>query len=281
MEKNKLNEVDLVRLIGAVWRRIWIIAIAAVLCAVLAFGYVSLFVSPQYQSSILVYVNNSSISLGGTSLSISSGELVAAQNLVNTYLVILRSHTMLSQIREHCGISYSDAKLSGMIEAAAVNKTEIFRVTVTSADPMEAQQIANTIAEIFPATLSGIVDGSSVKIIDYALLPSGKSAPSITKYTTIGFLLGLIVSCGIVILIEIFNDKVHDENTLTQLFEDIPVLAYIPSLGFSGKGAKPDGYGKYAKFGAYAKYKRPGNAEQVKSEAEHAGETGSDGKGRA
>lgn len=264
MEKNKNDEIDLLRLLGALWHKIWIIAVAAVLCAVLAFGYVNLFVPAQYESSVLIYVNNSSLSIGSTSLSISSGELTAAQKLVDTYLVILKSHTTFSQIRERSGVNYSDAKLSSMIRAGAVNKTEIFRVTVSSTDPLEAQRIANTIADVFPDILSGIVNGSSVKIIDYALVASGKSSPSVTKYTAIGFLLGLIASCGVIILIELFNDKIHDENTLAQMFKNVPVLANIPGLGTSGKTRSK--YGKY------------GNTYEVTSAYDRAGDTKSDGR---
>ena len=37
-----------------------------------------------------------------------------------------------------------------MIEAKAVNGTEIFEVTVTSEDPAEAERIANTVVDILP-----------------------------------------------------------------------------------------------------------------------------------
>ena len=37
-----------------------------------------------------------------------------------------------------------------MIEAGAVNSTEVFEIQVTSADPEEAERIANCIAELLP-----------------------------------------------------------------------------------------------------------------------------------
>ncbi|MFH7445355.1 hypothetical protein RA265_30460, partial [Pseudomonas syringae pv. tagetis] len=73
--------------------------------------------------------------------------------------------------------------VSDMIEAGAVNSTEVFEIQVTSADPEEAERIANCIAELLPGRISEIVEGSSVKIVDYAIVPSHKSSPSISRYT--------------------------------------------------------------------------------------------------
>jgi capsular polysaccharide biosynthesis protein len=47
---------------------------------------------------------------------------------------------------DYAGVSRSYGQVRGMLSAAAVNETEIFRVTVTSPDPQEAERIANSIA---------------------------------------------------------------------------------------------------------------------------------------
>ena len=57
-------EVDLSRLLKAVWARAWVVVLSAVLCAVLVLGGTILFVTPTYESSVMFYVNNSAISLG-------------------------------------------------------------------------------------------------------------------------------------------------------------------------------------------------------------------------
>ena len=67
-----------------------------------------------------------------------------------------------------------------------MNSTEVFSIEVTSADPQEAEKIANTIAELLPDRIAEIVDGSSVRIVDYAIVPSHKSSPSLSRYTMLG-----------------------------------------------------------------------------------------------
>ena len=236
-------EIDFLRLLNAIWRKVWLVILVAILCAAIAFSYASFFVAPLYESSALMYVNNSSFSLGSTSFSISSAELTAAQDLVETYIVILKTRTTLMDVIKKADLDYSYEDLSKMISASAVNGTEIFRITVTSKSPREAERIANPIAKILPEKISGIVDGSSVRVVDYAVVPSRKASPSITKYTAIGLFLGVVISCLWIALTELFDDLIHDVDALPYL-ESMPVLAAIPNLQESGKSK--DYYDSYS-----------------------------------
>ena len=62
------QEVNLTRIFRAVLDRAWMVAIISVLCAVLAFGCTFFFITPQYQSTAMFYVNNSNLSIGDASL---------------------------------------------------------------------------------------------------------------------------------------------------------------------------------------------------------------------
>lgn len=222
-------EIDLFRLLKALWHRAWAIALAVLLFGGVAFSYSAFLVKPLYQAGSMLYVNNSSFSVGSTSFSITSSELTAAQSLVNTYVVVLKSRATLETVIENADLDYSYEELVEMIDAHAVNGTEIFEVVVTSEDPQEAERIANTIARVLPEKISGIVDGSSVRVVDYAVIPSQKSSPNITVYTAVGILLGLAISCLCIILLEVFDDEIRDEDYLIQTYK-IPVLASIPEL---------------------------------------------------
>ena len=108
-----------------------------------------------------MYVNNSSISVGSTQVNLS--DLTAAQSLVETYMVILKTRGTLEEVIKEANLPYDYEQLSGMIEAGAVNSTEVFSISVTSASPEEAEKIANTIAELLPNRIADIVEGSSVR----------------------------------------------------------------------------------------------------------------------
>lgn len=229
MEKNEFFEIDLMQILRALWDRAWAIILAAAIGAAIFFSYATFGVTPLYTSEALFYVNNSSFSVGGTSIAISASQISAAQDLVSTYLVILKARATLNDVIEEAELDYSYSKLKSMISASSVNGTEIFRVTVTSTSPKEAEKIANTIADILPNKIADIVDGSSVRIVDYAVIPSSKSSPDITAYTAIGMMVGLAIACAVIILLEITDTQIHSEDYLLESY-DLPVLAVIPDL---------------------------------------------------
>ena len=163
MEKEQIGNdnvmvIDLVQLMQALWHRAWAILLAILIFGGAAFSYAYFLVTPLYKASAMMYVNNSSISVGSTQVNLN--DLTAAQSLVNTYIVILNTRGTLEEVIDQAGLSYDYETLSGMISAGAVNSTEVFSIEVTSADPQEAEKIANTIAELLPDRIAEIVDGS-------------------------------------------------------------------------------------------------------------------------
>ena len=110
-------EIDLLQLFRALWRNALVIILVAILLGGLAFGGTYMFISPTYQATAMMYVNNSTVSVGSTNFSITSGELSAAQTLVDTYIVILNTRTTLEEVIEESGIPYTvdQLKINKMI----------------------------------------------------------------------------------------------------------------------------------------------------------------------
>ena len=230
-------EIDLLKVAQVLLRKAKFIIAITLLVAVATFAVTYFFITPMYTSTAMMYVNNSSFSLGNTSFSISQGELTAAQGLVDTYIVILKSRTCLESIIDQCSLEYDYEELYDMIESQAVNSTEIFSIDVTSKSPHEAERIANTITQVLPERISSIVDGSDVRIVDYAVVPSERTSPSFTLNTVIGALVGFVLAAAIVILRYMLDDQIHEEDYLTQTYPNIPLLAVVPDmLASEGKG---------------------------------------------
>lgn len=227
--ENEGLEIDLLKLVQALWKKAWAIALVTALLGAAACVGTAVFIRPKYRAEALMYVNSSNISVGGTKVSISQSELTAAQTLVDTYIVILNTRTTLEDVISQTGVPYTYEQLKTMITAEAVNGTEIFSIQVLSKSPTEAEKLANAIAQILPEKIASIVEGSSARIVDYAVVPAEKDSPSLAKNTVIGMILGLVVACGVVVVQELLDDLIHDADYLTQTY-DIPVLAVIPDL---------------------------------------------------
>ncbi len=266
MEKKERNNeeyyvIDLFHILKVLWKRAWLIILTGILAAAMLFAYTTFFIAPKYSASVLLYVNNRSISLGSTSVSISASEISAAQSLVDTYIVILNNRTTMTEVAKRSGLGYSYGQLMGMVQASEVTGTEIFRVKVTCTDPYEAAIIANCIAEVLPERIANIIEGSSMRIVDSAVVNTAKVSPNVTKNTTMGFIMGCMIACAIIVIFSIFDDTIYSEEYILQNY-DLPILARVPDLT-SDKSSK--GY-RYYRYSYY--YKSYGESDREKRGSE-------------
>lgn len=223
-ERDQGVEIDLKRLALFLWSRMWLILLVAVIFAVAAFSYAYLFITPTYSASVQLYVNNNYMDSPG----FTSTQLSAAQDLAETYMVIMKSRPVLEGVREKTGLNYTDGQLRGMIQAAAVNETEVFRVTVVSTDYRHATLIANAIADVLPDRISAVVEGSSVRLVEGAIENPNPIGPSYKRYALIGALAGALLTVSILAVANLLDTRIVSEEYLTKVYGDYPLLAVIP-----------------------------------------------------
>lgn len=93
------------------------------------------------------------------------------KDLLNTYCDILMSDSVLSKLAEKVD-GFSVKELKEMISAEPQKNSEIIKVTVTADTSEDAYNIAAAHAEIAPGKMAEIVEGSSMKIVDYPKISS-------------------------------------------------------------------------------------------------------------
>ena len=235
MNKNRRVTIDILELAELFIRKLWIVILAMAVCGAGAFAYIYYTVQPTYQSSALFYVNNRAADISGLA-GISQADVSTSRSLVDTYTVILKTRNTLNDVIDKAGLPYSYERLNSMISAYSVSGTEVFRVTVTDTDPVEAELIANTIAEVLPDKIAQIVDGSSAKIVDYAVIPGYKAGPDTKKYALYGMIAGLAVCLVVMILYLAFDYEIHNENYLITEYPEFPLLAVLPDFSEKRKG---------------------------------------------
>ena len=238
-EKTKVQgepkQLDLQRLVSLLLDKGWVIGLSALVCAVLMFLVSVYLITPKYESSTMFYVNNSDISVGGISASISSGDITTRKSLVDSYIIILESRDSLEAIIDYAETPMKYEDLQKMITAESVNGTEIFRVTVTSADPVEAERIANAIGELLPARIKKIIKGTNAEIVEWPIVAEKPSSPSYVGNTVLGFLVGLVLSISVIVLYELFDVTIRGEEDV-QMCCSYPVLSAVPDMTVQSKG---------------------------------------------
>ena len=268
LDKQGIQEIDLLKLLTVLWKKAWIIVAAAIAGGALFFVYTFFFITPMYQSSALLYVNNNSLDIGSTKLSITSGDINASNSLIDTYIVILKSRTTLERVIEEGELPYSYEQLRSEVTGSSEGNTPVFKITVSDPDPKMAAFICNRIVEVMVderSGISGIVEGSSVNVIDYAVIARSPSSPSYLKNTAIGMLIGFVISCGFIILRSLMDTTIREEEFLLEKYQDIPVLGTIPDLTDNSTG----GYYSYVKAyaGSSDKVRQKSNTASASSDA--------------
>lgn len=241
-ENHEALEIDLQKLLMAYLQRWWLIVLCTVVAAAASLYVTMNFITPMYKASVMVYVNNIKGDLQIET--ITSSNLATAQRLVDTYINIIKSDTVLEKVAEASELDITAAEIRKIMSAEQVDDTEIFNVYITHEDPVLAAQLANAVAEVAPGKIEEFVEGSSTKIIDYAKVPTKASSPNPNRNCILGGLVGCVLAVVILTVIFLLDVRIKDEEDLTMLF-DLPVLAQVPAFVPEGSKRRSGyGYGK-------------------------------------
>ena len=232
-------EIDLRKLLAVYVGKWWLILLCGVLAAGISLGVTKYAITPMYRTNVMIYVNNTR---AGEKVDVISGSnLSASQQLVNTYVNIIKSDTVLSKVIEIGQLSYTPDDIRDMMTTSQVDDTEIFEVHITHEDPEMAAHIANVVATVAPGEIESFVEGSSTKVIDYAKVPEVRYSPSYSKNTVLGGVVGCALALAYVTLRFLMDVRIKDEDDLNQLF-DYPILGQVPA--FDKIDSSKGGYGK-------------------------------------
>lgn len=222
------NIIDLRSFLDYLLTKVRFVVSITIIFAAMGFLISSFIVIPKYTATVTFYVNNNKNSV---SQNLSYSDINAATALVPTYIELIKSNSVLLAVEEKINTGYSAEQLAKMISASSKgDETQLMTLQVVNQDPDNAYIIANAIADIAPVKIVELMEGSSVKVVDYALRPEAPTSPNVSKDTALAFILGLAVSIGIVFLRYMFETSIKTDDDLRRLFPDIPIIGTIPEI---------------------------------------------------
>lgn len=238
--------IDLLAACKLLLKNAWFIITGALIAGVAAYGLTYFLITPTYKSTTKLYVNNSTNDKVSTS--ITTSDLSASAQLVKTYAAIISSDTVLEKVIAQVGTDATAEALRKKVDVQSVNSTEVFEVSVVTTDPVLSADYANAIAIIAPSQISEIVEGSSVKVIDYAKVPTRRDGPNYKRNTLIGLLAGFVLVAGVIVMKELLDTSIRSETDLARW--EYPLLSTIPELDNAKNSSGYGGYGSYS-YGSY------------------------------
>lgn len=215
--------IDLSELIGFLWGKAYIIILAGILAALVAFGGTQLLITPKYTSSTSMYMLTRSD--GNTGLTTS--DLQTGTQLTQDYMELVKSRTVLEQVITVLNLDMTPAELGDSITTSNTENTRILTIEVENEDPHVAQEIADAVREAASVTIEDIMEIDAVNTIETANLPENPSSPSVMKNTAIGGALGIVLAAAILVLIFILDDTIKTPDDVDN-YLGLNVLTSIP-----------------------------------------------------
>lgn len=226
MKDQNTLEIDVFQLFRTLWKRKLVILLVAIITSSVAFAYSTFVIKPEFTSTTRIYVVNRN---QGEKSGLTNQDLQAGSYLVKDYREIILSQDVLEKVVSDLKLDLTPKGLANKIKVTVPVDTRIVSISVNDRVPEEASRIANSLREVAAQKIISITRVSDVTTLEEARLAISPSSPNIRRNTVIGAGLGAGLVIVVVLLIELFDDRVKRPEDIEDVME-IPLLGIIPNL---------------------------------------------------
>ena len=226
MKDQNTLEIDVFQLFRTLWKRKLVILLVAIITSSVAFAYSTFVIKPEFTSTTRIYVVNRN---QGEKSGLTNQDLQAGSYLVKDYREIILSQDVLEKVVSDLKLDLTPKGLANKIKVTVPVDTRIVSISVNGRVPEEASRIANSLREVAAQKIISITRVSDVTTLEEARPAISPSSPNIRRNTVIGAGLGAGLVIVVVLLIELFDDRVKRPEDIEDVME-IPLLGIIPNL---------------------------------------------------
>ncbi|MFP3728362.1 Wzz/FepE/Etk N-terminal domain-containing protein [Priestia filamentosa] len=203
-----------------------------------ASGIVSyFFLTPIYQSSTQILVNQSK----NEQQIYSPNELQTNLQLINTYNVIIKSPVVLDKVIKQENLEMPAGALNELISVSSEQDSQIVNITVQYKNPQKAKDIANAIATTFQSEIKTIMNVDNVNILAKAEISDNPSPINLNPILNIiiALVVGLMLGVGLAFLLDYLDNTVKKERDIEDQLA-LPVLGTIAIINIDGDTKKKE-----------------------------------------
>ncbi|MBC2310375.1 YveK family protein [Listeria booriae] len=204
-------------------KNIWIIVASLLVCASVAFGYLQLFVTPQYEAVSQVLITQNAQDQNSA---VQNSEIQANIQMVNTYSVVIKSPRILQSAAKEINPNIGVETLASKVSVDSVQNSQVINIHVVDTQPEGAIEAAKIVTKSFLKETP-----SMMKVSNVELLANPTTATKISPNTKIGLLAGMLGGLVLGVIIA-FARRVFDERFKKE--EEIVARLQIPVIGTVG-----------------------------------------------
>ncbi|WP_247921980.1 Wzz/FepE/Etk N-terminal domain-containing protein [Streptococcus sp. oral taxon 431] len=224
-EQDKI-EIDVLQLVKVLWKRKFVILVAALVAGLVAFAYSSFVIKPQYTSTTRIYVVNRN---QADKPGLTNQDLQAGAYLVKDYREIILSQDVLEKVVADQSLTIDAKTLGKKVSVTVPADTRIVSISVRDGKPEEASRIANALRDVAAQKIISVTRVSDVTTLEEARPATSPSSPNIRRNTMMATIAGVGIVIVIVLLVELLDDRVKRPEDIEEVMH-ISLLGVIPNL---------------------------------------------------
>ena len=226
MKEQDKFEIDVFQLVKVLWKRKFLIVLAAIIAGLAAFAYSSFVIKPQYTSTTRIYVVNRN---QADKPGLTNQDLQAGLYLVKDYREIILSQDVLEKVVADQNLNMDAKTLGRKVSVTVPADTRIVSISVRDGKPEEASRIANALREVAAQKIISVTKVSDVTTLEEARPATSPSSPNIRRNTMMATIAGVGFVTVIVLLVELLDDRVKRPEDIEEVMH-LSLLGVIPNL---------------------------------------------------
>lgn len=221
MEEEVIKIEDIIHILKDRWKLIATITTLTTLVAAFLSFYV---IKPEYQSSTKLFIGKEQTE---ASSDYNNNDIQMYQKLVKTYAELITTNDMVANALGASGIYLTSNEVINNLTVSTSADTQIIKVSYKGTDPYQVNNVLQALTTTFIQQSKVFIPNGNVQVIEGAQISQTPVSPNKKMNIAIAFVLGLMVSVGLVFLLEYLDNSFKDKDDLEKAL-DIPVLGTIP-----------------------------------------------------
>lgn len=225
------ESLDLLELGSVLLSKLWVLILFAVIGAGAAGIITSLFVTPKYNATSMIYIYSKTTSV--TSLV----DLQLGSQLAVDFTIVATTREVMEKVIESANLEMSYDALLGCVSVYNPTGSHVLEITATHSDPEMAAKISNSVANELRSRIADVMNTDEPSMVERAVVPTSPSSPKPKLNILLGGAGAAFVAAACVVIIYLMDDTIKTEEDVKR-YLNLNVLAEIPAERSQKKSTK-------------------------------------------
>lgn len=190
------------------------------LSTILASAYAFLTVKPSYLATVKIFSGKEE-----KADVYSQDELSDNSTLINTYIELIKTDNFMNKIISKTGVNATAEGLKKSVNFTSSGNIPILKIEYVNPNSETAKKVVSAISDQFEEEVKTTILNINTKVIEDVKVTVIMQSKA--KLIMLGFIMGLILAIGMVLLLDYLDNTIKNKEDLEKIIS-IPVLGELP-----------------------------------------------------